>query len=124
LLFGFPEILDNIAPTPQKLALVPLQIDSRINGKFERMEFTPTASGGVYKIPQTIQITGKVGIEVQGFDQLDGASNRNGFPYFEIRENDSLLFQLTVDKVDFNFTRQFLLHTHQNRFSKLYYQPN
>lgn len=124
LLFGFPEILDNIAPTPQKLALVPLQIDSRINGKFERMEFTPTASGGVYKIPQTIQITGKVGIEVQGFDQLDGASNRNGFPYFEIRENDSLLYQLTIDKVDFNYTRQFLLHTHQNRFSKLYYQPN
>jgi hypothetical protein len=124
LLFGFPEILDNIAPTPQKIALVPLDIDSRVNGKFQRVEFTPQTAGSDYKIAETIQITGRIGIEIQGFDQLDGAQNRNGFPHFELDDESGTIFSLTVDKVDFNFTRQFLLHTHQNRFTKLYFQKN
>lgn len=124
LLFGFPEILDNIAPTPQKIAVVPLDIDSRVNGKFQRVEVTPVASGGSYRLPATIQITGRVGIEIQSFDQLDGADNRNGFPNFELSDDAGSLFSLTVDKVDFNITRQFLLYTHQNRFTKLYHQEH
>lgn len=124
ILFGFPEILDHIAPTPQRIALVPLEIDSRVNGKFQRLELTPVATGVNFKIPQRVQITGKVGLEVQGFDQLDGAQNRNGFPYFELEDESGKIFSLTVDKVDFNFSRQFLLHTHQNRFTKLYFQKN
>lgn len=123
LQFGFPEILDNIPPTPQTIALVPLDINSRINGEFARKEFSLVKNGSNYSIPQTIEITGRVGLEIRSFDQLDGASNRNGFPHFELWKNDSLNFSLTVDKVDFNFTRQFLLHTHQNRFTKLYFQP-
>ncbi|KAI9549527.1 hypothetical protein GHT06_004082 [Daphnia sinensis] len=63
LLFGFPEILDNIAPTPQKIALVPLDIDSRVNGKFQRVEFTPQAAGSGYKIAENIQITGRMGLK-------------------------------------------------------------
>ncbi|MCS5489058.1 M23 family metallopeptidase [Algoriphagus limi] len=123
LQFGFPEILDNIPPTPQTIALVPLDINSRINGEFARREFTLVKNGTHYSIPQTIEITGRVGVEIRSFDQLDGASNRNGFPHFELWKNDSLTFSMSVDKVDFNFTRQFLLHTHQNRFTKLYFQP-
>ncbi len=124
LLFGFPEILDKIAPIPQKIALVPLDIDSRVNGKFQRVEVTPVAFGGGYRLPSTIQITGRVGIEIQSFDQLDGADNRNGFPNFELSDEAGSLFSLTVDKVDFNYTRQFLLYTHQNRFTKLYHQDH
>lgn len=124
LLFGFPEIIDKTAPTPQKVALVPLDITSRINGKYQREEFSLSPITGGYRIPSNIEITGRVGLEFQGFDQLDGASNRNGFPTFEIYEEDSLKYSLIVDKVDFNFSRQFLLHTHNNRFTKLYFQPN
>jgi hypothetical protein len=124
LLFGFPEIIDTTPPTPQKIAIVPLHIDSRVNGKFQRLEVTPILSGTGYKLPGTIQITGKVGIEIQSFDQLDGASNRNGFPTFELSDESGLVFKQVVDKVDLNFSRQFLLYTHQNRFSKLYTQSN
>ncbi|SDD55938.1 Peptidase family M23 [Algoriphagus faecimaris] len=123
LLFGFPEVLDHLAPTPQAVAFVPLEIDSRINGKFQRLELTPQLDGKNYRIPNTLEITGPVGVEFRGFDQLDGAPNRNGFPYFELIEEDSSILNLIVDRVDFNFTRQFLLHTHQNRFTKLYHQP-
>ncbi|MEB2778376.1 M23 family metallopeptidase [Algoriphagus sp. D3-2-R+10] len=124
LLFGFPEILDNVAPVPQSIAIVPLDIDSRVNGKFARLEVTPVASGSNYRLPNDIKITGKVGVEIRSFDQLDGASNRNGYPTFELADEKGTLFNLTVDKVDFNYSRQFLQHTYQNRYSKLYYQKN
>ncbi len=124
LLAGYSEILDKIPPTLQKIAIVPLEIDSRVNGKFQRLELTPTLNGTSYNVAESIQISGKVGIEIQGYDKLDGAENQNGFPKFEVHDESGLLYKLTVDKVDFNFSRHFLLHTHQNRFSKLYYQPN
>lgn len=124
LLAGFSEILDNIPPTPQKIAIVPLEIDSRVNGKFQRIEITPVLSGASYRIPETIRVSGKVGLEIQSYDKLDGAENQNGFPKFEISDETGLLYSLHVNQVDFNYTRHFLLHTHQNRFTRLYHQPN
>jgi hypothetical protein len=124
LLAGFPEILDNTPPTPQKIAIVPLEIDSRVNGKFQRLEITPVLNGTSYRIPETIRVTGKVGLEIQSYDKLDGAENQNGYPKFELLDESGLLYTVLIDKVDFNYTRHFLLHTHINRFTKLYYQPN
>lgn len=124
LLVGFPEILDNIPPTPQKIAIVPLEIDSRVNGKFQRIEITPVLSGTGYRIPETIRVTGKVGLEIQAYDKLDGAANQNGFPKIEVSDEKGLLYILLIDQVNFNYSRHFLLHTHQNRFTKLYHQPN
>jgi murein DD-endopeptidase MepM/ murein hydrolase activator NlpD len=124
LLAGYSEILDKIPPTPQKIAIVPLELDSRVNGKFQRLELTPVLSGSSYRIPETIQVSGKVGLEIQGYDKLDGAENQNGFPKFEVSDESGLLFKLLVDQVDFNYTRHFLLHTHQNRLTKLYFQKD
>ena len=124
LLAGYSEILDRTPPTPQKIAIVPLELDSRVNGKFQRVELTPVLSGTNYRIPETIQVSGKVGLEIQSYDKLDGAENQNGFPKFEVSDDSGPLFKLVVDKVDFNFTRHFLLHTHLNRFTKLYHQKN
>lgn len=121
---GFSEILDNIPPTPQKIAIVPLELDSRVNGKFQRIELTPVLSGSSYRIPETIRVSGKVGLEIQSYDKLDGAENQNGFPKFEVSDENGPLFSLVVNRVDFNFTRHFLLHTHQNRFTRLYHQPD
>lgn len=124
LLAGFSEIIDNTPPTPQKIAIVPLEIDSRVNGKFQRLELTPVLNGASYRIPETIQVTGRVGLEIQSYDKLDGANNQNGFPKFEVSDDNGLLYSLLIDKVDFTYSRHFLLHTYQNRFTKLYYQPN
>jgi hypothetical protein len=55
---------------------------------------------------------------------LDGAENQNGFPKFEVSDDSGPLLKLLVDQVDFNYTRHFLLHTHQNRFTKLYFQKD
>jgi len=124
LLAGYSEILDRTPPTPQKIAIVPLELDSRVNGKFQRLEITPVLSGSSYRITETIQVSGKVGLEIQSYDKLDGAENQNGFPRFEVLDDNGPLFKLVVDKVDFNFTRHFLLHAHLNRFTKLYHQKD
>ena len=124
LLAGYSEILDNIPPTPQKIAIVPLELDSRVNGKFQRLEITPVLSGSSYRITETIQVSGKVGIEIQSYDKLDGAENQNGFPKFELSDESGLLVKLLIDKVDFDYSRHFLLHTHQNRLTKLYHQKD
>ena len=124
LLAGYSEILDNIPPTTQKIAIVPLELDSRVNGKFQRLEITPVMSGSSYRITETIQVSGKVGLEIQGYDKLDGAENQNGFPKFELSDESGLLLKLLIDKVDFDYSRHFLLHTHQNRLTKLYYQKD
>ena len=52
LLAGYSEILDRTPPTPQKIAIVPLELDSRVNGKFQRVEVTPVLSGANYRIPE------------------------------------------------------------------------
>ena len=124
LLAGFSEIVDKLPPTPQKIAIVPLEIDSRVNGKFQRVELTPVLNGTSYRIAEPITISGKVGLEIQGYDKLDGADNQNGFPKFEVSDDSGSLFKLEVDKVDFTYTRHFLLHTHQNRFTRLYQQKD
>lgn len=124
LLAGFDEIVDKTPPTPQKIAIVPLELDSRVNGKFQRVELSPVLSGGNYRIPETIKVTGKVGLEIQSYDKLDGAENQNGFPRFELADDSGHLLNLQIDQVDFNYTRHFLLHTHRNRFTKLYYQKD
>ena len=124
LLAGFSEIIDKLPPTPQKIAIVPLEIDSRVNGKFQRLELTPVLNGTSYRIAEPITISGKVGLEIQGYDKLDGAENQNGFPKFEVSDDSGSLFKLEVNKVDFTYTRHFLLHTHQNRFTRLYQQKD
>ena len=124
LLVGYSEILDRTPPTPQKIAIVPLELDSRVNGKFQRVELSPVLNGTNYRIPEVIQVSGKVGLEIQAYDKLDGAENQNGFPKFEIIDEYGTILKLLVDQVDFNYTRQFLLHTHLNRFTKLYFQKD
>ncbi|UCS92758.1 M23 family metallopeptidase [Echinicola marina] len=120
LKYDFEEIEDSTPPTLTSIALSPLELDSRINGKFERTVIKANFRGNQYVVDQPIHITGKVGIEIRGYDKLDGAYNRNGFPHFEIYEDGEKTFDVNVDKVDFNLGRFLLSHTHQNSYTKLY----
>src|SRR5690606_27278458 len=69
LKFGFSEIIDNTPPTVVKVALSPLEINSRINGKFSREEFPVHYDGVTFYVNQPIEISGKVGIEISGYDK-------------------------------------------------------
>lgn len=124
LKFGFSEIIDNTPPTVLKVAVTPLEMDSRVNGKFERTEFSVNYDGESFYVNRPIETVGKVGIEVRAFDKLDDMYNTNGFPHFEIYEGDSALFAIDVDRVDFTLSRFLLSHTYRNSFTRLYKMPN
>ena len=124
LKFGFAEIIDTTPPTVTRVAITPLEINSRINGQFHREEFGVSYDGEAFYTNQPIHIVGKVGIEIRGFDKLDDMYNPNGFPRFEVFEDDSSVFKIDVDRVDFELGRFFLTHTYQNRFTRLYKRPN
>ncbi|GGZ31682.1 hypothetical protein GCM10007049_26170 [Echinicola pacifica] len=120
LKFGFREIEDSTPPTLRSIAITPLTIDSRINGKFERTVLQPAFRGNQFVIDGNVEITGKVGIEISAYDKLDGVYNQNGFPHFEVFQEGIKTFDVNVDRVDFNIGRFLLTHTHQNRYTKLY----
>ena len=123
-IFGFKEVVDKTAPVLYKVALSPLDMDSRVNGRYQRQEFTPIIEGGRYILHQPVKITGRVGVEIYAVDKMDGVNNVFGIPVIELMENEKPLFRINVDHIDFNKGRFFLSHMYQNRFIRLYQYPN
>jgi hypothetical protein len=121
---GFKEIVDNTSPIVRRVAISPLTPESRVNGMYRRQEFSLIYSSGAFQVQPTIKISGKVGIEILAYDQLDEMYNRNGFPIFEIYDADKKIFRAEVNEIDFNIGRHILLHTYRNRYTRLYKKPN
>jgi murein DD-endopeptidase MepM/ murein hydrolase activator NlpD len=124
LSFGFREVVDNTPPVLYRIALRPLDFESRVNGKFQRQEFTPILEGNKYILREPVKISGRVGIEVYAIDRMDGVNNVFGVPIYELMEAEKPLFRIHVDHINFNLGRFLLTHTHQNRFTRLYKYPN
>ncbi|EMS33774.1 hypothetical protein C943_04093 [Mariniradius saccharolyticus AK6] len=122
--FNFKEYTDKTAPVLYKVALRPLDAQARVNGKFQRMEFTPVLEGGRYILKSPVKISGRVGLEVHAIDKMDMVSNVFGVPTFEMSVNGNKHFRVHLDHLDFNKGRFFLTHMHQNRFIRLYRYPN
>lgn len=122
--FGFGEIVDQIPPFVQRVALTPLDMDSRVDGIYQRKEFPVSYIGDAYQVTNSIHVTGKVGIEVLAYDQLDDMYNRNGFPTYQVFDGESQIFQSTVNPIDFTLGRFILSHTHRNRYTRLYKKEN
>jgi hypothetical protein len=107
-----------------KIAITPLEMESRVNGTFTRTEFAVNYNGEAFYVDQPIHITGKVGIEIRGYDKLDDVYNPNGFPLFEIYNEGKPIFKIDVDQIDFNLSRFLLSHTYRNSYTRLYKMPN
>lgn len=123
--FGFKEVVDNTLPVLYRVAIRPLDYESRVNGKFQRQEFTPILEGKKYILKESVKISGRVGVEVYAIDRMDGVSNVFGIPNYELMEDEKPLFRIHIDHIDFNLGRFLLTHTHENKFTRLYpYQNN
>src|SRR5690606_10889017 len=98
----------NIPPQIDRIALVTLEKDARINDQFGRFEFNLVRSGSKFEIKETIHIHGLVGIELLGFDQANGANNKNGIACIETFLDDELIFYQNITKFSFAETREIL----------------
>ncbi|WP_241499081.1 M23 family metallopeptidase [Rufibacter ruber] len=110
LRYGFAEIVDNVAPTIYNFALVPQSIDARVQGEFQRKEFTPAKQGNTYLLTDTLSAAGLLGLEIQAIDQYNGAANRNGVQAMELRLNGETIYRHNIDGVPFEKQRQVSNH--------------
>ncbi|MGK7394088.1 MAG: M23 family metallopeptidase [Candidatus Cyclobacteriaceae bacterium M3_2C_046] len=127
LLYGFDEVKDNISPLVREIAVVPLDINSRVNHLFDRAEFKLYRKGNTYYLNEPIEVYGKIGIQILTYDQLNGASNLNGVPCMELKVDGEEVFHQNITRFSFYDTRDILVHyDYENsvasgqRFQKLY----
>lgn len=128
LKFGYTEIKDNIAPSAQKIALRTLDINSRINDRFGRFEFSLIKKSPTeYILPVSILAHGRIGVELLANDRMDESSARCGINYIEMFADSQKVFSQFIEKVDLEETRSILalmdyktLETRGKRFNKLY----
>ena len=127
LKFRFSQIRDKIAPIAQRIALKTMDIDSRINGQFGRFEFELKRRGNEYVITDTIDVKGRIGIEIWAHDKFDGAPNRNGIPIARLKDDGETIFSQNIDTIRFSLQKHILIHTNykatketRRRYNKLY----
>lgn len=96
LLFNFPEIIDTRDPYFARLAIRPLDINGRVEGKFERQEYGMRKKGDTYSIPEPIPVYGNIGLEMIVRDRMNDGTQRGSVACIE----------LTLDGKDIYFYNQ------------------
>ncbi|HCW06505.1 MAG TPA: hypothetical protein DGG95_03970, partial [Cytophagales bacterium] len=127
LTFGFTEIKDRVAPIVQKVAIKPLNIDSRINGAYASAEFYLLRNGSNYSAPSGIQVKGKVGIEILAVDKMDLSRFTCGINHIEMFADSEKVFSQKINSISFEDYDDIVmlmnyheLKTRGLRFNKLY----
>ncbi len=77
LVHGFA-IEDAIAPTLQRIALLPFGLESTVEGKHEAASvgLSWSRDHGYFKTPEVLSVYGRIGVSVLGYDRTDAATNK------------------------------------------------
>ncbi|HEY9047861.1 MAG TPA: M23 family metallopeptidase, partial [Ohtaekwangia sp.] len=103
---AFKEIVDNIPPSPEKIALITLDADSRINDRFGRYEFYSNKVGNNYVITSPILASGQIGIEILAKDKMAYKSPfYGGVNFLEVWVDSALVFRQLIDRLNVAETR-------------------
>ncbi len=105
LLWGFPEIKDNIAPVFDKIALRTFDKNARINDAFGRIEIKPIKQNGIYQLPTSITAWGSIGIEIQSHDMMNMTANMMGISYLTLKLDNKEIFHHDVTSYGFEENR-------------------
>ena len=98
LFFGFNEIKDVTPPKFVALAVRPLDINGRVNGKFDRQAYSPVRQkDGTFVIPATITASGMIGLELMAHDMMTGTGFRYGLQCIEIKIDDNEVFAYNME---------------------------
>jgi murein DD-endopeptidase MepM/ murein hydrolase activator NlpD len=128
LVEGFPEIVDNLPPAVEKIALRTLDMHSRINDQFGRFEFYAQRIGNNFTLPVPILANGNIGIEILAKDKLAPKSPfYGGVNDIEVQVDSQLVFKQDIDKINIAETRGIFtlmdfktMRLRGSRFYKLY----
>lgn len=110
-LFGFTEIIDNIKPSFDKIAIRTMDTESRINDELGRAEFTAQlVSTGKYAITQPITAKGLLGIEIKVHDKMNETHNVYGINCIELKVDGKEVFYHNLETYAFHESRYINVH--------------
>ena len=104
LKFYSESIKDEIAPTLQKLAIIPENAKSLVNFKPEVLIMNLPRQQRV-KISKPVYLSGKAAIVLRSFDRANGANNGFAFYRGRLMINDKLIYEVKYDKFSYANTR-------------------
>ncbi|MEM6526226.1 MAG: M23 family metallopeptidase [Bacteroidota bacterium] len=127
LKYGFDEVIDRTPPVAAKLAVITMDMDSRVDGKFGRKEFPLRRIGNDYVIDKPILAFGTIGFELLAHDKLDYTRFRCGINTINLTLNEQAIFNLQIHSFSFGEQRNILRHMNYGvltntgkRYHKLY----
>ena len=110
-LFGFTEIVDNIKPTFDKIAIRTMDINSRVNDDLGRAEFIAQPAGsGKYTIAQPIYAKGLLGVEIKVHDKMNDTHNSYGINCIELKVDGKEVFYHNLETYSFHESRFINVH--------------
>lgn len=111
MLFGFPELTDDVPPYFERIALKTMTADSRLNGEYQRVSYAPVRQpDGSYVLNHPVRAAGLLGLEVLAYDKTSGSPYRNGISCLELRLDGRELFAYTMNGFPNEQTRQMNVH--------------
>ena len=121
-------IKDHTIPTIKGLAVVPIDAAARVNGLPSIQIFNTKYIGKkAFTVSDTINVHGKIGIEIRAHDTVRGIPNK--YPPYGVKMfvNDSLFFHVQYDTFGFHETRLIyvdrdyqLIKNNLGRFNRLW----
>lgn len=119
LLFGF-DIKDDIKPTISNIKVYPLT-NGFVDGRNKPKLFPTSGAHGAYSLREgaVIEVDGEIGFGVHTIDKLNGAGNQCGIYTIELFKDDTLVFMLKMEKLNFYTTRYINTHMDYTEYNKL-----
>ncbi len=131
LKFGFP-VADNQPPRIYCLAIYPLESNSQIDSSTEKkiIPFGKSA-GNRIMLQKPIRVWGNIGLGIETYDFLNGASNECSPYSVYLKIDDTLRFAFELDKIPFGQASYVNSHidyaekiTSGRKIQKLFLDPN
>lgn len=128
LAFGFAEVTDAIAPIVDRLAVVPLDIHGRVNGRYAETDISlRDAAEKVTEASAATEVSGTVGLEICARDKVGEGTSSGGIFCIEMYSNGKLIYYHNLYQFPFsksnhvnhlvNYRR---LMSKSQKFQKLY----
>ncbi len=125
--YGFQEVVDTRTPYAKAIALTTFAKDARISGEFGRQEFALVAHGNEYRLPDTLEAFGQLGLELYAWDRMNGTRFKTGINKITFTLNGKEIFGQHINSWSFARARSFYQHinypvlvTTGQRYHKLY----
>jgi murein DD-endopeptidase MepM/ murein hydrolase activator NlpD len=110
--FNFLEVVDSSAPIIQRIRVIPKSSRTRINGHLAPKEYRCyfDSNSGLYKIRDTIFVSGPFALEFKGYDKMSGNWNRTGIQGYSLEMNGKRVFEARINNLPVLLTRFINLH--------------